>query len=95
MGPWPWDQAQDAGASTRRPDAHVAVKIATSRGGSLGGIGGGRGGVLRHSVQCPIGEPEPVNRMYASIALFAGCPANKLTDVIIPILVGFNWQGRY
>jgi hypothetical protein len=67
MGPWLWDQAQDAGAWTRRPDAHVAVKIATSRGGSLGGIGGRRG-VLRHSVQCPIGEPEPVNRMYASIA---------------------------
>jgi hypothetical protein len=63
MGPWLLDQAQDAGASTRRPDANVAVKIATSRGGSLGGIGGGRRGVLRHSVQCPIGKPEPMNRM--------------------------------
>jgi hypothetical protein len=46
----------------------MAVKIVTPSGGSLAGIGGGRGGVLRHSVQCPIGEAEPMNRMDASIA---------------------------
>jgi hypothetical protein len=46
----------------------MAVKNVTPCGGLLAGIGGGRGGVLHHSVQCPTGKPEPVNRMYASIA---------------------------
>jgi hypothetical protein len=46
----------------------LAVKLVTPCGGSLAGIGGGRGRVLHQSVQCPTGKPEPVNRMYTSIA---------------------------
>jgi hypothetical protein len=65
MGPWLRDQAQDAGGSGSSTNTQV---IAGQFGGSLAGIGGGTGGVRRHSVQCPIGNPKPMNRMYASIA---------------------------
>jgi hypothetical protein len=68
MGPWLWDQAQDAGGSASSTNAQVAVTIAGPCDGLFTGIGGGRGGVLCHSVQCPIGKPKPMNRMYASIA---------------------------
>jgi hypothetical protein len=60
-----WDQPQNAGVSASSTNAQVAVCE-----GLIAGIGGGRGGMLRHPVQCPIGKLEPMNRIYASIAFY-------------------------
>jgi hypothetical protein len=65
MVPWLWDQPQIAGASASSANAQVAVGE-----GQIAGIGGGRGDILRHPVQCPIGKLEPMNRIYASIAFY-------------------------
>ena len=85
-----WDQPQNAGASASSANAQVAV--------CRGLIARHRRRQRRHAApsgampdrQTRTNEPDICEHRF----LFAGCPANKLTGVIVPILVDFIWQGR-
>jgi hypothetical protein len=68
MGPWLWGQPNGADGSASGTNTQVAATIAGPFGGPVAVTGDGRGGMLRHSVQCPIGKPKSMNRIYASIA---------------------------